>query len=210
MSCSVSSASSRSSRYADDRRVGEVEHLLVPGRHRLPARHREDPVGVGPEQVRVGVDHLRLDPEAELHPPVPDVADQRAEPVRPDRLVDVPVAEPGGVVPAVPEPAVVEHEPLHPGLGGEVGQLAPAGPRSWSKYTASQTLSVAGRGLRGCSGRDRSQPWKAAEIPSSPAPLYAAHSSGVAYSCPGARTTSPGSSSSPPPSRATPRGARSA
>ena len=39
---------------------------------------------MGPEQVRVGVDHLRLDPEAELHPPVADVADQRAEPVRPD------------------------------------------------------------------------------------------------------------------------------
>ena len=77
---------------------------------------------MGPEQVRVGVDHLRLDPEAELHPPVPDVADQRAEPVRPDGLVHVPVAEPGGVVPAVPEPAVVEHEPLHPGLGGEIGQ----------------------------------------------------------------------------------------
>jgi hypothetical protein len=41
------------------------------------------------------------------------VVDQRVQPVRPDLLVDDPVPEPGRVVTAVVEPAVVEHEPLH-------------------------------------------------------------------------------------------------
>ena len=77
---------------------------------------------MGAGEVGVGVDHLRLDPQAELHAEPADVVDQRVQPVGPDVLVDVPVAEPGGVVAAVAEPAVVEHEPLDAELGGRVGQ----------------------------------------------------------------------------------------
>jgi hypothetical protein len=77
---------------------------------------------VGPGQVGVGVDHLRLHPQPELHAGCPDVVHQRVQAVRPDPLVDVPVAESGVVVAAVPEPAVVEHEPLRADLGGGVRQ----------------------------------------------------------------------------------------
>ena len=43
--------------------------------------------------------------------------------LRPDRGVDRPVAEPGGVVAAAEEPAVVEDEPLDPDGCGRVGEL---------------------------------------------------------------------------------------
>jgi hypothetical protein len=42
--------------------------------------------------------------------------------------------------------------------------------RSWSKYTASHTLSVSGLGVRGCVGRSRTVRWRRSVRPSSPAP----------------------------------------
>ncbi len=78
---------------------------------------------MGPRQVRVEVDHLGLDPEAELHAEPADRVDERVQAVRPHVFVDVPVAEPGGVVAAVPEPAVVEHVALDADLRREPGQL---------------------------------------------------------------------------------------
>ena len=60
--------------------VGQVEHLLVARLGSRPARPaRTGPSRVGPEQVGVGVDHLRLDPQPELHAQRTDV-DQRVEP----------------------------------------------------------------------------------------------------------------------------------
>src|SRR5262245_21552112 len=102
--------------------MAEVEYLLVAGLGRKPAAASHDPFWVGPGQVGVRVDHLRFDPESELHAEAADVVDERVQAVGPDRLVDVPVAEPGAVAAAVPEPAVVEDEPLDPDLRGEVRQ----------------------------------------------------------------------------------------
>ena len=62
---------------------GEVEHLLVACLPGQPRRHAQDPVGVRAGQVGVGVDHLRLHPEAELQPEPGDVVDQRVQPVGP-------------------------------------------------------------------------------------------------------------------------------
>ena len=75
-----------------------------------------------PVQLGVRVDHLRLEPQAELHAPGPHVIHQAVQPARPDLLVHPPVAEPGVVVAAPGEPAVVQHVPLHPGLGRQVRQ----------------------------------------------------------------------------------------
>ncbi len=52
------------------------------------------------------------------------MVDDRVEPVRPDRRVDPPVAEPGGVVAAAVEPAVVEDEALDPHPRRPVGDAA--------------------------------------------------------------------------------------
>ena len=106
--------------------VGQVQHLLVARRQRRPAVRPQDPVGVRPREVGVEVDHLGLDPQAELHPEPADRLDERVQAVGPHALVDVPVAQPRGVVAAVAEPAVVEDVALHPGLRTEPGQLGQA------------------------------------------------------------------------------------
>ena len=56
---------------------GQVEHQLVALQQRHPVAGREDPVGVLAVEVGVGVDHLRLDPEPELHAEPVHVLDQR-------------------------------------------------------------------------------------------------------------------------------------
>ena len=94
---------------------------------------------MGAGQVGVQVDHLRLDPQPELHAEPAHGVDQRVQAVRPDVLVDVPVAQPGGVVAAVAEPAVVEDVPLDADLAATPASSV-SRPRSWSKYTASQVL----------------------------------------------------------------------
>src|SRR5215212_5174721 len=84
----------------------------------------EDPVGVGPEQLAIGIDHLGLDPEAEFHAEAPDMRDEWPEPFGILVGVGPPVAEPGPVVVAALKPAVVENEALDPDGGGAVRQVA--------------------------------------------------------------------------------------
>ena len=77
---------------------------------------------MGPDRVGVDVDHLGLDPQAELHAQPAHVVDQGVQTVRPHVGVDGPVAEAGGVAPAPAEPAVVEDEAVHPDRGRDVGE----------------------------------------------------------------------------------------
>ena len=79
MSWSPSSASSWPSTCVVGARSGEVEHELVAGEDGFVAVGRQRPVRVGAIEVAVGVDHLRLDPDAELHAETGDVIDQGAE-----------------------------------------------------------------------------------------------------------------------------------
>ena len=83
----------------------------------------QHPVGVGAREVGVLVDHLRLDPQPELHAEPLDLVDQRVQALRPHLRVDGPVAQPGPVVSPAAEPAVVEHEPLDADLGRGPGEL---------------------------------------------------------------------------------------
>ena len=59
----------------------QVEHQLVAADDPRAARHLQCPARVGPVQIAVGVDHLRLDPQAELQAQAPHVGDQRRQPV---------------------------------------------------------------------------------------------------------------------------------
>src|SRR5690606_41923412 len=59
-------------------------------------------------EVGIQVDHLRLEPQAELHPESVDEVGEGFEALGPDRLVDLPVAESGVVAAAGHEPAVVQ------------------------------------------------------------------------------------------------------
>ena len=103
-------------------RVGHVEHQLAPPQPRRPVRGHEQPVRVLADQVGVGVDHLRLDPQPELHAQGPHPVGQRPQPLGPHLRVDVPVPQPRAVVTAPEEPAVVEDEPLHADPGGPLDQ----------------------------------------------------------------------------------------
>ena len=47
--------------------VAEVEHQLLTAEHRFVPFAGQRPVGVRTEDVAVGVDHLGLDPDPELH-----------------------------------------------------------------------------------------------------------------------------------------------
>ena len=152
--------------------MAEVEHLLVARRQGCPAAGAEHPVGVGAGEVGVQVDHLRLDPQPELHAEPAHGVDQRVQAVRPDVLVDVPVAQPGGVVATVAEPAVVEDVPLDADLRAQPASSV-SRSRSWSKYTASQVFITTGRGRRGWCGRARRWVWKRAATPSRPMPCAA-------------------------------------
>ena len=103
--------------------VLQVEDLLLAPLRRHGGAPAQHPLGVAAGGLGVEVDHLRLDPQAELHAAAGHVVDQRAQALRPDGGVDRPVAEAGGVVAAAEEPAVVEDEALDPDRGGDVGEL---------------------------------------------------------------------------------------
>ena len=52
---------------ADDLRIGQVQHILIPALQHGTGRVTVDPVGMGAVQIAVFIDHLRLDPDAEVH-----------------------------------------------------------------------------------------------------------------------------------------------
>ena len=69
-------------------------------------------------EIGVGIDHLRLDPQAEIHAECMHFVDERLEAVGELLLVDIPVAEAGVVVFALAEPAVVHDKAVHAERGG--------------------------------------------------------------------------------------------
>ncbi len=77
---------------------------------------------MGASKIGVEVEHLRLEPEPELHPQRAHVLDERAQSDRPHVRRHHPVAETSLVVAARPEPAVVEDEPLDADRRGGVGE----------------------------------------------------------------------------------------
>ncbi len=104
-------------------RVGEVEHVLVARGGAAAPLGAEHPVRVRADQVGVEVDHLRLDPQPELHAQ----ARARARRAGAARRATRPSSTYQSPRPAVssrrlPEPAVVEHEALDADRGRRVGQ----------------------------------------------------------------------------------------
>ena len=102
--------------------VAEVEQLLEPGQRRLPAAGRQDPLRVRAGDVGVRVHRLRLDPQTELHPQPAYVVDEGASPSGQTSASTNQSPSPALLVPAPPEPAVVEDEPLGPDLRRPVGE----------------------------------------------------------------------------------------
>ena len=107
-------------------RIGQIEHLLSAALQRQSAGGgRKNPIGVVAGHVGIGVDHFRLEPQAEFHTLGVHVVGERLQGLRtigPDVLRNLPVTEAGGVVAAGTEPTVIHHESFHAGVGGPVGE----------------------------------------------------------------------------------------
>ena len=101
----------------------QVEHLLEPAFQGQPVVELHQPFRVRPGHIGVRVDHLGFEPEAELHAELRHPVHQRMQTVRPHLGADHPVAEPGVIVAAGTEPAVIEHVTLHPEGGGALRQV---------------------------------------------------------------------------------------
>ena len=101
---------------------GEVQDQLVARLRPRASGEVQHPVGVLAVQVRVRVHHLRLHPEAEVHPQRVDLVDERPEPAGELLRVHRPVAQARAVALALAEPAVVHHEAVHAERRGLLGE----------------------------------------------------------------------------------------
>ena len=94
-------------------RARQVKHELPALLHRLALRHAHGPVGVRAVQLRIGADHLRLEPQPQLHGKLRQPVGQPLDAGGQLTPVHRPVAERGLGAVSVSEPAVVQHEQLH-------------------------------------------------------------------------------------------------
>ena len=78
-------------------RIGKVENQLVPLQFRQPRSGLHDPFRMPSEQVRIRIDHLRFEPQSELHALGMHESDQLVEAFGPYIPVDPPIAESGGI-----------------------------------------------------------------------------------------------------------------
>ena len=79
-------------------RDAEVDHLLVSGLDRQPVAGGHHPLRVCPRGVGVDVDHLRLEPQPELHAETGHLVHQGMQAVRPHLFRHLPVTQPGMIV----------------------------------------------------------------------------------------------------------------
>ena len=108
-------------------RIGQIEYILGAVGDVFTVWHGlrggENPIGMLAGAIGVEVHHFRLEPQAELHAEVVHMLGDAIETIRPDLRIDHPVAQTLGVVTALMEPAVVEHEAFHAHGCGAVGKL---------------------------------------------------------------------------------------
>lgn len=128
--------------------------------------------------IGVEVDHLGLEPQAELHAQAVHMLGERIESIGPHLGVDNPVACALRVVAAQVEPAVVEHEALHAHLRGQIGERDERGLVVVEIHRLpciERHRPVAAHGF----GSERSQRWKRAAMPSRPWSDHEKHTSGA-------------------------------
>src|SRR5690606_41643705 len=80
-----------------------------------------DPIRMGTIEVAVGIDHLRLYPDAKLHAQFVDTLDQRHQSIREFVAVDPPIAQASLVVFACAKPTIIYHKKLYAQLRGSFG-----------------------------------------------------------------------------------------
>ena len=96
---------------------GKIQDQLVAAHHRKTAWHFQCPVRVRPVQLRILIDHLRLDPDSELHPHRVDRFDDSGQSGRKFVGIHRPVSQTAIVVVSFPEPPVVKNKKIDPDSG---------------------------------------------------------------------------------------------
>ena len=110
-------------------RVRDVEHQLVAIVICVAFRLHNNPIGMFLEELALGVDHLRLYPDAKLHACLLCISHQSGYSFRELALCGFPVAQASMVVLArilVGKPSVVEQEHVHTQVLGVLHQLSKA------------------------------------------------------------------------------------
>ena len=102
--------------------VGQIQHPLVAAQGGGLARGAQGIVGMGPEQIAVLVDALRLKPQAKVHPQALHGLGELLQPMGQLFAVDAVIPQPGRIAIPLAEPAVVQHKQLGPQLFGALGQ----------------------------------------------------------------------------------------
>ncbi|MNJ49661.1 hypothetical protein D3C77_449060 [compost metagenome] len=90
--------------------AGVIEHELVASGRARPIRHMDDPIWVIAVKLAVFINHLGLEPKAELHaetcdpiPKLPEAAGQLLP-------IDVPIAQRRRVIVTFAEPPVIQNK----------------------------------------------------------------------------------------------------
>ena len=100
-----------------------VQYQLIPAQRGLSARNMQTPVRMFAVQIRVRIDHLRLDPEAELHPQGFHLFGQSGDSPRQQLFRRHPVSETGVIISSGAEPAVIQYKQLHAAFFGFCSDL---------------------------------------------------------------------------------------
>ena len=105
-----------------DLRPCQIQHQLIASLCRASSRHFHRPIGVSSVQIRVLVDHLRLEPQSEVHTHSANGFCHSLNSVGKLFKVGSIVTQACMIVVSFPEPAVIQHEKLHAQLFGSACQ----------------------------------------------------------------------------------------
>ena len=109
----------------DHFRSGQIQHQLVAAHCGLSARQRKGPIRMRTIQIRILVDHLRLNPNAKAHVHGMHASNQIIERSAQLLFVDHPIAEACIIVlHTAAEPAIVQHHHIHAQLGSLLGDCS--------------------------------------------------------------------------------------
>src|SRR5665213_2114113 len=97
--------------------AGKIEHQLIAPFGARTAGEVQYPIGMLAVKIAVGVDHLRLNPQAEIHAERVNFVDERLKTVGKLLRIDVPIAEAGVIVLALAKPAIVHNEAFYAEAG---------------------------------------------------------------------------------------------
>ena len=104
-------------------RIGKVQNPLVAALGMGLAGDLHDPFGMGTVEVRIGVDHFGLHPDAKLEPQIIDLPGKTRHAAGELFGVGIPVAQGLGIVVPGAEPAVIHDEEFDTSILARLGQL---------------------------------------------------------------------------------------